>query len=329
MSGLHALRHPWRKWVILALALVLVGVPYFLGDHASRAGAATVDRTAAVGGTLGAARAPDQDACKRTDNYTPRGNCGPFRQLYADDFGRYGSVPVGAFNSCGGDGDYRCAGLRSKYPHYYSTLGAYPVGWPDTAGNGADGNSGPVPGVYRPDLTTSVYRTTGNDGQLRVRMYRPSSGGSNRVAALVPLACKDLRYGKFTERFVVRSTTKGFKMAHLHYSPDEIDYPEAGQNFDRDPISLFTHGFDEYGKDVASNASWKSWHTYSTEITPGRVKIYFDGKLVADRRADYPAATPWVLQNESALNVPESRGAAPGSSVTIDTTWLTCYRYAP
>lgn len=334
MSGAHALKRPWRKWVIGLLAIALITTASFLGDPGSRAGAATGDRAAAANGAQLAARVPDQDACKRTDNYTPRGDCGPFRQLYRDDFGTYGTVPVGAFSQCAGEGGaisshYVCAGLKDRYPHYHSTLGAYPSGWPDTAGNGADGNSGPVPGVYRPDRTVSVIRQPNNDGQLRVRMFRPSTGGFNQVAALVPLACKNLRYGKFTERFVVRQLTKGFKMAHLHYSPDEIDYPEAGLNFPQDPIGFFTHGFDNYGKSVAPNSAWLGWHTYSTEITPGRVKIFFDGKLVADRRADYPRATPWILQNESALNVPASQGAAPGSSVTIDTTWITCYSYRP
>lgn len=323
MSGAHALRHPLRKWVILLCSLALAaGVPWFLGG--TRAHAAPSGRPAAA---VAAVRAPDQDACHRTDNLTPRGDCGAFKQLYTDDFGKYGNVPVGAFKGCDDGNGYRCSGLKVKYPHYYATMGAYPEGWTDTAGHHGDGNSGPVPGVYRPDLTTSVYRTSTNDGQLRVHMYRSSSGGANKVAALVPVACRDLRFGKFTERLVVRTTTRGFKMAHLHYTPDEIDYPEAGGTFQYDPISWFDHGFDNYSRDVAPNASWRSFHTYSTEVVPGHVRVYFDGKLIADRHATYPEATPWVLQNESALgDVP---GAVPGSSVNIDTTWITCYRYAP
>lgn len=320
MTGKHARRRP--RWLYLVMGVVsalAISAALFLAP-AGTAGAAV---TATV---------PSQDACHRSDNYTPRGNCGVFHQVYADDFGTYGNVPVGAFTSCGGDGDYRCAGLKSAYPHYYGTLGAYPVGWPDTAGNNGDGNSGPVPGVYRPDHTVSVYRTGTNDGQLRVHMYRPSAGGSNQVAALVPLACKSLRYGKFSERFIVRSVSthgRGFKMAHLHYSPDEIDYPEAGETFRLDPVSWFNHGFDNYSRDVAPNSAWWSWHTYSTEITPGHVKVFYDGTLVSDRHATYPRGTPWVLQNESALNVPASEGAPAGSHVDIDTTWLACYSYQP
>ena len=269
---------------------------------------------------------PAQDACHATDNYTPKGDCGLFRQVYRDDFATHGTVPRGAFSGCAGDGDHRCAGLRTRYPHYYATLGAYSDGWPDTATSGADGNTGrSAGGYYRPQDTMSVIRQSNNDGQMRVRMWRPSSGGSVHAAAPVPRACMNLRYGKFTERLIVRTATPGYKMAHLHYSPDEIDYPEAGGNFASDPVSVFLHGFTEYGRDVAQHSAWTKWHTYSTEITRGRVKVFLDGKLVASVAGDYPRATPWVLQNESALS---GAYAAKGSSVILDSTWLTCYVWA-
>lgn len=315
MSGAHAIKHPWRKWVIVALAAVLIGVPWFLGGDRAGARSAGGPRAAAVA----------EDACHATNqNWTPLGDCGPFKQLYRDAFDQ--TVPLGAFSNCAGDGDHKCEGLRTSYPHYYSTLGAYPDGWADTATSGNDGNEGRAfGGYYRPQDTTSVIRQSNSDGQLRVRMWRGSSGAVHS-AAPVPTQCMDLRYGKFTERMVVRQLTDGYKMAHLHYSPDEIDYPEAGGNFVSDPVAVFTHGFASSGKDVAPNSEWLSWHTYSTEITPNLVKIYFDGKLVQTINGDYPRATPWVLQNESAL---AGGYAAPNSSVTIDTSWLTCYAYQP
>jgi hypothetical protein len=267
---------------------------------------------------------PSQDACHVTNNNTPRGNCGPFKQLYAEDFGSQ-QVPVGAFSSCGGDGDFKCAGLKTKYPHYYSTLGAYPTGWTDTAGHHGDGNSGPVPGDYRPDATQSVIKTVTNDGQMRVHMYRPSGSGRNRVDAPVPVRCMNLRYGKFSERFRVSTRARGFKMAHLRYTPNEVDYPEAGGTFQYDPISEFTHGFSESGADAAGNSAWTSWHTYSTEIVPGRISFYYDGRLFKTVHADFPDRADWILQNESALgDVP---GTQPGDSVDILTTWLACYRW--
>jgi len=318
MTGKHARHRPrWFYLIMGVVSALAMSVALFL----SPAGA----------GAASAATFPSDDACHVTDNSTPRGDCGVFHQIYRDSFNPGGvaaTVPLGAFSSCGGDGDYQCAGLKSQYPHYYNTLGAYPNGWADTATSGADNNGGQsVGGYYRPQDTISVRQSSTGDGQMRVHMWRPASGGSNHVAAVVPIACRNLRYGKFTERLVVRTLTKGYKMAHLHYSPDEIDYPEAGGSFQYDPISVFTHGFDEYGKDVAPNSQWINWHTYSTEITPNHVRVYFDGKLVASRTADYPDNTPWILQNESALGGAPT--AAAGSSINIDTTFLTCYSYAP
>lgn len=264
---------------------------------------------------------PAQDACHRSDNYTPRGNCGPFTQVYAEDFGSQ-SVPVGAFSGCAGDGDFRCEGLKTSYPRYYSTLGAYPRGWTDTAGHNGDGNSGPVPGDYRPDTTMSVYKTAANDGQMRVRMRYVN--GRNQVAAPVPLKC-NFRYGKVSERLIVRGPLSDrFKMAHLRYTPDEIDYPEAGGTF-KDPVYEYTHGFASSAAQAAPNSAWTSWHTYSTEIVPGRVRFYFDGRLFKTVNGDFPTSAYWILQNESALGV----GSVSGPTTqTIDSTWLACYRYS-
>ncbi len=264
---------------------------------------------------------PSEDACHTVNSNTPHGNCGPFTQLYAEDFNSL-DVPVGRFSSCAGDGNFKCEGLKASYGHYYSTLGAYPSGWPDTAASGADGNAGPVPGYYRPESTMSVYKS-GTDGQMRVKMT--SNGATNKVAAPVPLRCMNLRYGKFSESVIVRTRTPGYKMAHLRYTPNEIDYPEAGGSFQNDPVSEFTHGFRESGADAASNASWTSWHIYSTEIVPGHVRFYFDGHLFKTVDADFPDNADWVLQNESALG--DVTGAAAGSSITIDTTWLSCYKW--
>jgi hypothetical protein len=265
---------------------------------------------------------PSQDACGVVNNNTPVGNCGPFTQLWKDNFNDE-DVAVGKFSNCAGDHDHRCEGLAGT--RYYDTVGAYPSGWDDTAGSGADGNNGPVPGVYRPESTISVAHVNG-DGVMRVKMYRPSTGGSNRVAAVVPRKCMNLRYGKFTERLIVRGPIQqGYKMAHLRYTPNEIDYPEAGGNFS-DPIYEYTHGFGESSGQAAPASAWTSGHTYSTEITPGKIKFFFDGKLFKTVNADFPDSADWILQNESALG--DSIGAAPGSSVIIDTSWATCYKYS-
>lgn len=265
---------------------------------------------------------PTVDSCHvLTNNSAPTGDCGDFQQIFRDTFPT--PVAVGKFSNCAGEGSFDCAGLAAT-PTVRANWGAYPNGWEDTATSGNDGNDGRTfGGYYRPQSTISIYRASNGDGQMRVRMFRPADGGSVRSAAVVPRKCMNLRYGKFTERLVVRTATNGYKMAHLHYTPDEIDYPEAGGNFKSDPVSWFTHGFTEDGGDVAPNSTWTSWHTYSTEIVPGQVRFYLDGKLVGTASGDNPRAGDWILQNEAAL---DGGYAAKGSSVTIDTTWVTCYK---
>lgn len=264
------------------------------------------------------------DACHTPGvNSAPSGDCGPFKQIFRDTFPT--QVPLGKFSSCAGEGSFLCSGLAA-YPSVQASWGAYPNGWEDTATSGNDGNEGRTfGGYYRPQNTISIRQASNGDGQMRVKMSRPPSGGSVQSAAVVPRKCMNMRYGKFTERLIVRQeNATGYKMAHLHYTPDEIDYPEAGGNFDSDPVSWFTHGFSEDGDDVAPNSSWNSWHTYSTEIVPGEVRFYFDGQLVGTAEGDYPTAGDWILQNESAL---AGGYALKGSFVDIDTTWVTCYKY--
>jgi hypothetical protein len=270
------------------------------------------------------AASPSQDACHTVNNNAPSGNCGPFTQVYRENFNAV-QVPLGAFSGCAGDGNFKCSGLRTRYPGYYNTLGAYPSGWGDTAdpSNHSNGNNRTFGGKYTPQDTMSVIKTPEGDGQLKVHMWRPSAGGSNHVSAPVPLKCMNLRYGKFTERTHVSALTDGYKMAHLRYTPNEIDYPEAGGNFRSDPVSEFTHGFAESGADAAGNAAWTGWHTYSQEIVPGSVRFYYDGRLFKTVHADFPDTADWILQNESAL---AGGYAAKGSSVDITSTWLTCYR---
>lgn len=265
---------------------------------------------------------PTVDSCYiLTNNSAPTGDCGDFQQVFRDTFPT--TVPLGRFSDCEGEGSFDCSGLADA-PTVRANWGAYPNGWADTATSGADGNGGRTfGGYYRPQSTISIRQASNGDGQMRVKMFRPAAGGSVRSAAVVPRKCMNLRYGKFTERLVVRTVTDGYKMAHLHYTPDEIDYPEAGGNFKSDPVSWFTHGFTEDGNDVAPNSTWTSWHTYSTEITPGLVRFFLDGQLVGTAYGDNPRAGDWILQNEAALG---GGYAAKGSSVVIDTTWVTCYK---
>lgn len=313
MSGKHAKRRP--RW-IYALFGVITALALSTAMFLVPSGASAADVF------------PSQDACHVTTNATPLGNCGPFVQVFRDTFnGR--TTPVGKFSDCDHNADTPAAYCGGLAGSDRANWWAYPRGWFDTAETGADGNGGRTfGGEYRADDTISIGKqsATNADGVLRVRMYRPAGGGLVHSAAPVPKKCMALRYGKFTERTRVLTRTNGYKMAHLHYSPDEIDYPEAGGNFATDTISAFTHGFAETNTTVAPNSAWTAWHTYSQEIVPGKVRFYYDGRLVRTVAGDYPRATAWVLQNESAL---DGGYAAPGSSVTILSTGVACYRYAP
>ena len=268
---------------------------------------------------------PSQDACHVTDNAMPTGDCGPFTQVFAEDFDG-DTVPLGSFSDCNHHVDTPQATCEGLPEDYRSTFWAYPAGWYDTANpkNHSNGNDRTFGGEYRPDKT--VYVTPdGFDGSgtLVVDMYRPESG-DNHVAAVVPKKCMDQTYGKYTERFRVTRADPGFKLAHLFYQGGyEMVFPEAGGSFQDDTLEGFTH---PGGESVDTGAAWLDvTHTTSIEWTPGEVRYYLDGALVltATRQiSDVPMH--WVLQNESALS---GAYASVGAHATIATTWLTCYRY--
>lgn len=265
---------------------------------------------------------PSQDACATTNNNMPTGTCGPFTQSFAENFNG-DTVPVGKFSDCNHNVDTPqayCAGLAA-YPEYYANWWAYPTNWDDTAKSGADGNGGaPYGGAYRADKTVSVS-PNGYDGggTMKVDMYRPSTGTDNYVAAVVPRKCMDQQYGKFSERFRVTRADDGFKAAHLFYqSGQEIDFPE---NDFGGTISAYTH--PQEGNFSTNSAWFNVSHTASMEWTPSLVKFYLDGKKIGQSSTSMPAAS-WILQNESSIEGPY---ASRGNHGTIESTWVTCYKY--
>lgn len=111
--GSHAAPHHHRRFLVTTASLLLVG-----------------------GGLLGLPRAdaapPSTDACHTTAAHLPRGDCGPFWQVLAEDFNG-DRVPLGSFSDCAHDVDTSaayCGGLKGKYRDNWW---AYPTGWPDTA----------------------------------------------------------------------------------------------------------------------------------------------------------------------------------------------------
>lgn len=270
-------------------------------------------------GTPSSVPSPSGAAPSGTTGNNPSGEAMPgavsgWKQIFADDFTT--TVPVGAFSDCNHNTDSPqayCGGLKN-YGAYYDNWWAYPKGWADTAKSGADGNTGaPYGGVYSPEDTVFI-----DNGAMHVKMFRPSSGGDNHVAAVVPRKCMDTQYGRYVERFKVVRADPGFKSAHLFYGTGlEVDYPENDYNR---TISAFTHpGEDNFH----TQAKWTEWHTTAIERTKGQVKYYMDGKLIGTATKSIPdIKLAWVLQNESSIEGPYAQN---GAIAQIDFDWVTCY----
>lgn len=289
-------------------------------------GAAVMAALSLAPTTSTAAVTPSADACRTTSTSMPRGNCGPFRQVFAENFNG-DSVPLGSFRDCNHNADRKtayCGGLTGSYR---ADWWAYPNTWPDTAKSGADGNVGrTVGGTYHPEDTVSVGPASTGDGRMSIRMWRPASGGDVHSAAVVPKKVMEQAYGKFSARIRVVKAAPGYKSAWLHYGGGcEIDYPE--QNW-TDTITAFHHpcngGQQGY---FPTGARWTEWHSVTTEWTPGHVRFYLDGRLIGhDTRGVPSRPLSWVMQNESALYGPN---ATPGSSAQMDITWVTAYVWRP
>ncbi|MFC7303915.1 glycoside hydrolase family 16 protein [Streptomyces monticola] len=289
-------------------------------------------RRTALAGTVGAALiaallftpaadgAPrSADACRTAETRLPRGDCGPFWQVVAEDFNG-DRVPLGAFSDCDHAPDTQaayCGGLSGKYRDNWW---AYPTGWRDTA-NDRDRD---VVGVYHPEDTVSVGPAPSGDGRMRIRLWRPQDGGPVHSAAVVPRAVMQMKYGKYSARIKVTRPAPGYKSAWLHYGAGcEMDHPEGEWTGE---LTAFHHpcGGGEQGY-FPGAGDWTRWHTVSTEWTPGHVRFFVDGRQIGHDTRNVPdTALSWVMQNESALEGP---GAAPGSSAQLEVTWVAAYTY--
>lgn len=297
--GSHAAPHHRRRGLLLSAGLLLV------------AGLLWLPRADA---------APESaDACHTTSARLPRGDCGPFWQVLAEDFNG-DRVPLGSFSDCDHHVDTSgayCGGLSGKFRDNWW---AYPTGWRDTANSrGRD-----VVGVYHPEDTVSVGPAADGDGRMFIRMWRPADGGPVHSAAVVPRAVMQMTYGKYSARIKVTKLAPGYKSAWLHYGDGcEMDHPEGEWT---GSLTAFHHpcGGGAQGSFPGSD-DWTQWHTVSTEWTPGKVRFFVDGRLTGtDTRGVPDGPLSWVMQNESALEGP---GAAPGSSAQLDITWVAAYAY--
>ncbi|MFE6488249.1 glycosyl hydrolase family 16, partial [Streptomyces sp. NPDC057757] len=190
--GSHAAPHHVRRvFLLVSTAVVLVAALLWL----PRADGAPVSA----------------DACGSTAVSLPRGDCGPFWQVLAEDFNG-DRVPVGSFSDCDHHVDTSgayCGGLRGTY---LDNWWAYPTGWPDTA----ESRGREVVGVYHPEDTVSVGPAPNGDGRMFIRMWRPADGGPVHSAAVVPRAVMDMTYGKYSARIRVTKAAPGYKSAWLH-----------------------------------------------------------------------------------------------------------------
>lgn len=231
----------------------------------------------------------------------PVGNLPGWTQTYTQDFNT--DVPIGGFPGS----------------TYSNSLSVYPDGTPDTAGQQG------APSRYYPSKVADVSR-----GTLELHLH--TENGTPMAAAILPDAPNTL-YGKYTIRFALDSSLKGFKTAWLLWPNSEtwprdgeIDFPEGDLN---STIGGFVHhqgatsGSDQDA--FSTNQTYIGWHTASTEWTPGKVTFILDGKVIGTTTNRVPN-TPmhWVVQTESCLD----GCPAPSAQSILRIGWIVAYKQA-
>ncbi len=227
----------------------------------------------------------------------PVGDQPGWRQVFAEDFND-GNVPIGAFPG-------PVYGTRWSENYFDGT--------PDTAGQQQKTNSG-----YYPSKVLSVH-----DGVLD--MYLHTENGVSMGAAPAPKLEKTSErpynsqlYGRYSVRFSA-DALKGFKVAWLLW-PDSEQWPQDGEiDFPEGDLAGFLfaamHGTDPSGKAIdnfQTQSSFTSWHTATTEWSPGRVEFFLDGRSIGVSTSATPnKPMHYILQTESCLPVcplPETSG---------------------
>ena len=241
------------------------------------------------------------------------------------------SAKLGSFSGCSnGDGpgeatnltDYTCTGLPSALQ---SQWWAYPAGWEDTAKSGQLGKY-KVGGLYEPQQTVSI-----SGGMMVINEY--NSGGYNHVAAVIPKAAIDKKYGRYIETTRVTAAPTGYKSAHLLW-PDnadttaqqnsgaEIDFPEGDWNDAKanggDAYAYFHPTGNGAQQSYNSGVLWSAWHTYEIDWTPTSLTVKVDGvtKGSTTKAAYVPQMNmDWIIQNESSL---DGQTSAPGPHAQME-----------
>jgi hypothetical protein len=198
-------------------------------------------------------------------------------------------------------------------------------GFPDTSKHG----------TYTPDSVLSV-----SNGVLDY--YLHTEGGVPRVATPIPFGYAGQTYGRYSVRF--RSEyLPGYKIAFLlwpssdNWNEGEIDWPEGSLNGKMSPASAIKGSLDSTWNmsfDAVSPRSWSAtdsstWHVATTEWTPGKVKWFWDGVLVA--QTSIAAGVPstnfrWTLQAETDIGAPAPAASTAGH---LQVDWAVQYAYKP
>ncbi|ARC57365.1 Beta-glucanase [Frondihabitans sp. 762G35] len=161
-------------------------------------------------------------------------------------------------------------------------------------------------GLYAPSRVLSA-----KNGSLDFSLH--SQSGRPMVAAPMPNGYKPQTYGRYAIRFRTDAVA-GYKMAFLlwptsdDWNDGEIDWPDgnlAGNAYAASAVK----GSYKNGKMTfdgpphsASPVVGTGWHTAVTEWTPGKVRWYWDGRMIG--QTSNAAGVPtkpmrWTLQAET------------------------------
>jgi hypothetical protein len=191
-------------------------------------------------------------------------------------------------------------------------------------------------GVYSPDSVLSVA-----DGKLDYFLH--TANGSPRVAAPIPFGYSGQTYGRYSVRF--RSDyLPGYKIAFMlwptsdDWNDGEIDWPEGNLNRRMYGGSAIKGSMNDEGlmkfdpaRRRPSPTDSSKWHVATTEWTPGKIKWFWDDKLVSE--TSIPDGVPdtnfrWTLQAETEVGE-GARVPEPDTSGHLEIDWVVQYAYAP
>lgn len=246
--------------------------------------------------TYATASASNSAAATTSDpSARPAGDLPGWRQVFTENF-----------DTAAARGDFPGSAYSDKWGGY--------DGFSDTSGHG----------TYSPSKVLSV-----SNGALN--MFLHTENGRPLVAAPVPLVNGKWGgqvYGRFSVRFKA-DALPGYKIAFLLW-PDsnvwdqgEVDYPEGQLNGNFYAASLRTgtpsSGLGPKFDGFAAGTNFSSWHTATTEWSPGKVEWFLDGKSLGSTTTLTPTSPMhMVLQAETMDAGAPSPAPSVAGNVSVD-----------